>query len=467
MFDLLILGVAFVCSGLALAWGGELPVDFRAKITAQAEDIIGIEYLYTAPNQGPLYSRWGHSGFRLINPKIKPRDNLTISFVADVNLRELNLLKGVTGGYRIIEKVTTTEDYWIEARKQNRRIERYILSLTDVARKRALEQLLLWFENPKLMGDYTFFSNNCAGVLSRFFRAAGIMQEVTLFPDGIASELFREGVSPFPPLVVPDSSEAWKTTQRLLNVSRRKWPTLTSFSEEELKLVLREQGPLTLARLLYGEQFLDDETRSTLYELLDPYFNALREDEIFYMVSPPVDLYRASSSTQDFARINQIRRDFFGRLALDQDLVFLAGLRDRDQCSIAMIHEKERIQADPAFRKYRIKNVDCHLGNQVNGVRLRTRGSRLYAQCTTGERNQRNSGELIPLKGSIRTYDEWIQVGEISCKVDPTTSTGLSKECMLIAERTPSGVEVWIAGYLTPDSRTSTTVESSQAERAP
>lgn len=49
---------------------------------------------------------------------------------------------------------------------------------------------------------------------------------------------------------------------------------------------------------------------ATLYELLDPYLNNLREDEIFYTLSPPVDPYRASLCTQDFARINQIRGVF-------------------------------------------------------------------------------------------------------------------------------------------------------------
>lgn len=238
------------------------------KLISQSDRIIGLEVIIAAGAPEPFYSRFGHALLRFVDDNNLWSDDLTLSFVADLNEPELSISKGLFGGYSITAEVKPLNEFWFDyARNEERPLERHIIPATREEIRELIGVLESWRDAPSKAGNYTFTSNNCAGVLTKLFEEAGFTHSVIkpTIPTRVPNWLERSFLSPFPHLQVKTPGPVLKKARTLLGVTERelisgkKWPAdaaetlLAQFDEAELKLLFQE---LTLMPLAVADKIL-------------------------------------------------------------------------------------------------------------------------------------------------------------------------------------------------------------------
>lgn len=439
----LLLLVSAMSAVSMLAFPGPAKAD---QIEDQIPDVIGIEYLFTAPNGGPIYSRFGHALLRLVNPKISPEKNLVISLAAQVADNDVNYVKGVTGGYKLTLSALTLEQASIQYNfGTNQNIDRYVLALRTSDLKMFLNCLQYWLKNPSEMGDYTFLSNNCAGALSRLFKEAGIQIDHTSLPSHLSDEFSREGISPFPALRMASAALSWQPIESALGMSQQEWVNTRSLSTEQIQKILKDAGPVALARILYRNLSLDRDTQSRLRAALSPYFDQLDFDDLIDIRTVPSILYQAPESPADFDAINTVRREFFGKTALKSDLDFLTAMSFESEMSEYKTLEVRRIQADKTFTSVEI----------AHGLEGLTSSSMLQLAYDEGELHlvyltkdsvrSASSEQSVKISGQISADGKSIQFGNVTCSL-AASPTGLGDDCSFTSTRTGFRRSVSVVG---------------------
>jgi hypothetical protein len=138
------------------------------------KNIIGIELLVTDQGEA-LVSKFGHSLVRLVDDDQFWANDIVISFVADSGGEGTNLLRGISGGYKVTADIKTLNQLWnYYTANENRGFLRYPLALSFDQRGSFLTHLYSLLEQNESFGDYKFFTNNCVTVLSKLFIDSGI-----------------------------------------------------------------------------------------------------------------------------------------------------------------------------------------------------------------------------------------------------------------------------------------------------
>lgn len=416
---------------------------------SQSQDIIGIEYLFAAPNGGAVYSRFGHALLRLVNPKQSAEKNLVISIGAAVDENNINYVKGLIGGYKLALGLMTLEQAAIQYNLgTNQNIDRYIVALRSSDLKSFLNHLDLWLKNPSEMGDYTFLSNNCAGALSRLFKDAGIDVDHTSMPGQLSVELNRDGLSPFPPLRMSSAALTWMPVESALGITQKEWEETRSLSTEQIQKILKDAGPVALARVLYRNLNLNRDTQARLRAALSPYFDQIDFDDLIDIRSVPAILYQASESAVDFDAINQARREVFGKAGLKADLDYLAATSFESEISGYGDLEIRRIKADKSFAGVEI----------ARGLEGLTSSSELQLAYEDGELRliylAKDSAHLsspawehsVKIAGQISQDGKSVRFGTLVCSLSPSAG-GLGDDCGLISTRSGLRRSVSIVGF--------------------
>ncbi|WP_417335016.1 DUF4105 domain-containing protein [Halobacteriovorax marinus] len=100
----------------------------RLKNKVKRNEIIGLELISAEASDERVESKFGHSLFRFVDNDNDPGNDITISFVADVNGPKASNLAGVVGKYGVYPEVKSLRLFVKQYVKgQSRPLERYII----------------------------------------------------------------------------------------------------------------------------------------------------------------------------------------------------------------------------------------------------------------------------------------------------------------------------------------------------
>lgn len=136
--------------------------------------IIGIELVIAGPTGHRIESRFGHAMLRFVDDDHISKNDLALSFMADVDSVGGTQFKGLMGSFKVFPQVrlfgNEVRYYTFE---DDRPLDRYIIPTTAEIRHQ-LVQNLFDANGKQGFGQYTFFKNNCAGALLQFLKNGGI-----------------------------------------------------------------------------------------------------------------------------------------------------------------------------------------------------------------------------------------------------------------------------------------------------
>src|SRR5690606_38879202 len=149
----------------------------RAKIDIVAKNrsrIKGLEIII-ADRTDEVASRFGHGLLRLVDDDETWVNDPVISFSALSYEENYSLRKSIFGGYAVLPQLMTFYEFWgMYTEREERDLKRFVINLEGKDLDRVLDKLFFYLDNPELLDDYTFLSNNCIGVITKIFVEAGV-----------------------------------------------------------------------------------------------------------------------------------------------------------------------------------------------------------------------------------------------------------------------------------------------------
>ena len=111
------------------------------------DEIIGLELIIAAKSDIRVESKFGHAMFRFVDNDTDPGNDITISFVADVDSPELSTVGGITGKYSIYPVVKSMRLFIKQYIKDDGRpLERHIIPSSPEMRKDLITTLINWWK---------------------------------------------------------------------------------------------------------------------------------------------------------------------------------------------------------------------------------------------------------------------------------------------------------------------------------
>ena len=157
-----------------------------------------IELIHVGPGK-PYFSWWGHLLIRFVDSGEEGKDDFVLSFLADFNDFPLNKAKGLLGGYTVFPKIRFLSDYHDEyVIKEKRFFHRYQLKTNEKQRLKMKDLLMNWIHQPNNAGTYSFATNNCVGLVHKFFKNSQlkIIGIPSYFPAGTIEFYHKLGLIP-------------------------------------------------------------------------------------------------------------------------------------------------------------------------------------------------------------------------------------------------------------------------------
>ncbi|MES2768257.1 MAG: DUF4105 domain-containing protein [Bdellovibrionota bacterium] len=143
----------------------------------KTKPIYGIELLTAGSNINEIASAFGHSTIRLIMGE-DPLEDIVIGPEAFIDDPDVEMGKGMMGGYTIIPRIMTFMDFLIQYhRGEYRSITRTIIPTTDLMRRNLISAFLDLNNRPLSYGKngYKFKTNNCASIVFKLLSRANII----------------------------------------------------------------------------------------------------------------------------------------------------------------------------------------------------------------------------------------------------------------------------------------------------
>lgn len=187
------------------------------SIALNRQLIKGVE-IVIADRAENMASRFGHGLLRLVDNDDSWFNDAVISFSALTYEKSYSVSKSIVGGYEVLPQVQTFFEFWKQyTKKEERDLKRYVISLDENELQTFLDTLFTHLENPELLDSYTFFSNNCIGVISKIFIKAGLTKEDNLarIPSKVSHWIEKNGLSLYPELVIKNPGALHRKVQGL------------------------------------------------------------------------------------------------------------------------------------------------------------------------------------------------------------------------------------------------------------
>ncbi|CBW26412.1 putative exported protein [Halobacteriovorax marinus SJ] len=119
----------------------------RLKNRVKRNEIIGLELISAEASDERVESKFGHSLFRFVDNDNDPGNDITISFVADVDGPKASNLAGVVGKYGVYPEVKSLRLFVKQyVKDQSRPLERYIIPASSEMIDSLIVTLDLWWE---------------------------------------------------------------------------------------------------------------------------------------------------------------------------------------------------------------------------------------------------------------------------------------------------------------------------------
>lgn len=146
------------------------------------------------------YSLWGHLMLRFKGSgnKNDANQDLVLSFLADFNDFPVDNFKASTGGYTVLPKIGTVEQYKNEYEVgEGRSIQFHPIKATEAQKEKLLLILRQWIVKPELAQGYSFFYNNCVSLMIKILNESEILLKNGLYgywPKYVTALLKAEGI---------------------------------------------------------------------------------------------------------------------------------------------------------------------------------------------------------------------------------------------------------------------------------
>ncbi|WP_127716036.1 DUF4105 domain-containing protein [Halobacteriovorax sp. HLS] len=120
----------------------------RLEKKIEAKQIIGLELIIAEKSDIRVESRFGHAMFRFVDSDSDPGNDITVSFVADVDGPDMSTVGGITGKYTIFPVFKSMRLYIKQYIKDDGRpLERHIIPSDNSMREDLLATLQNWWKD--------------------------------------------------------------------------------------------------------------------------------------------------------------------------------------------------------------------------------------------------------------------------------------------------------------------------------
>lgn len=237
------------------------------KLQKIESNIIGVELILADKSDIFIGSQWGHVMVRFVHKGGKISKNMVVSFEADVNEPSLSLLKGIYGGYGTIPVVRPLDEVWERyVRNEGRSLKRTIIPTNTLIRGKMIENLVAYNKNPKLLGKYRFFSNNCADGVAQFLIDSNFNYDLAgiAIPKNFNEYLERSLLNLYPTVAIRGINPILNKASKVLGLSKEDlylgknypkdaaWRLIAQFDIHDLAIIYQEVAfmPLEVSRKL-------------------------------------------------------------------------------------------------------------------------------------------------------------------------------------------------------------------------
>lgn len=193
------------------------------KLQKIESNIVGVELILADKSDIFIGSQWGHVMVRFVHEGGKISKDMVVSFEADVNEPSLSLLKGIYGGYGTIPVIRPLYEVWERyVRDEGRSLKRTIIPTNTLIRGKMIENLVAYNKNPKLLGRYRFFSNNCADGVAQFLMDSNFNYDLAgiAIPKNFNDYLERSLLNLYPTITIRGINPILSKASNVLGISR-------------------------------------------------------------------------------------------------------------------------------------------------------------------------------------------------------------------------------------------------------
>lgn len=258
----------------------------KEKIKNQS--IIGIELIVAEATSLRMESQFGHALVRFVDNDYDWSNDITISFVANVDSRKMNPLKGLFGGYTVLSETKTLNEFWVTyVVREDRPLNRYIIPLTPNQKENLFKEVISYAElSTDLSTDYKFLSNNCSNIFGKILKKAELIDKkaIAMVPTRSGTKLAKNLLAPFPSLLIKSVHPTVLKAAKLLGfkdikelVLNKDWADNTveileqNLTDKEIKIVLLnvESLPINISKsLAKNHNFKAGNTGATFDEVM-------------------------------------------------------------------------------------------------------------------------------------------------------------------------------------------------------
>jgi hypothetical protein len=230
-------------------------------ITAHRERIKGVEIII-ADKAENFASRFGHGLIRLIDNDATWVNDAVISFSALSYDEKYSLRKSIFGGYSVLPEAMTLYEFWNRyTEKEDRDLKRYVINLSEEDLERFLDLFFRYVNDPAQLDSYTFFSNNCIGVISKIFVESGLTKSKDLakIPTAVGSWIEKNELSQYPEFIM-ENQAALKRRVSHLDLNKLSHDELVeAFSAKELNYIYFNNNRLSEEKIDFLASYLKEQ----------------------------------------------------------------------------------------------------------------------------------------------------------------------------------------------------------------
>ncbi len=210
-------------------------------------------------------------------------------------------LKSLTGALYALSAIPRTE----------------VPTQTEENKKLSVEQIFpIMYSLPESseLGDYTFFSNNCAGALVNFFKQVGLPYHKKLglkgrIPLTLPDYLQRAMINPYPIIKIHSLRELKKKVVKITGIKDESYLQY-DLSVEQVKKLEKKLNKKEMRKLIEIVAFDLDSFK--YYESVMKGIEKMEFDELHGLTKVPVNLYRICKDDQCIADVKKDLKDFYG-----------------------------------------------------------------------------------------------------------------------------------------------------------
>ena len=218
-------------------------------ISAHRSRIKGVEIIIADKAQN-IASRFGHGLLRLVDDDNSWFNDPVISFSALSYDKKYSIRKSIFGGYEVTPQVQTLYEFWKQyTENEERDLKRYVINLNEDQLDKFLDTLFHYLQEPELLDDYKFLSNNCIGVITKIFVKAGLTQskKIAKIPSKVSGWIEKNKLSLYPDFVMKNHAQTKRKMEEM---------DLNQMSNQDIQ---KEFTPEELHYIYFNNHFLSEE----------------------------------------------------------------------------------------------------------------------------------------------------------------------------------------------------------------